>query len=276
MFDKILFLSVKLFGSVKKWSSIENGDRTFPRIYCARNDAAKGPRNASLCECSLDSRTLCSYYHAGLYSAQWSPSRTESFSTRVLSYDIPRPYHIRIPVILLHFIRSNNVFSKKKKIFLGIQSTRNRYSKYTFNPYIAYTRFFRSINYYSCHLNYDHFINYHRFQTDHWQRDLKYLWASKTRSNTRDRKIVQHWIIRNENFNDEGLKERLLHRLKLTRLGNNASKLIRSSEFGSRSCWKFAFSFRLPVTWLWFIFIPRLLPYPFFFFYSQRSFHLSF
>lgn len=115
MFDKILFLSVKLFGSVKKWSSIENGDRTFPRIYCARNDAAKGPRNASLCECSLDSRTLCSYYHAGLYSAQWSPSRTESFSTRVLSYDIPRPYHIRIPVILLHFIRSNNVFSKKKK-----------------------------------------------------------------------------------------------------------------------------------------------------------------
>lgn len=135
MFDKILFLSVKLFGSVKKWSSIENGDRTFPRIYCARNDAAKGPRNASLCECSLDSRTLCSYYHAGLYSAQWSPSRTESFSTVVLSYDIPRPYHIRIPVILLHFIRSNNVFSKKKKIFLGIQSTRNRYSKYTFNPY---------------------------------------------------------------------------------------------------------------------------------------------
>lgn len=61
-----------------------------------------------------------------------------------------------------------------------------------------------------------------------------------------------------------------MHRLKLICLGNNASKLIQSSEFGSRSCRKFAFSFRLPFTWPWFIFIP-LLPH-FFFFISNDNF----
>lgn len=133
---KIVFNKIVSLGEILarlKWVSMI-GDRTFPRIYCARNDAAKGPRNASLCECSLDSRTLCSYYHAGLYSAQWSPSRTE-FSTVLLSYDIPCPYHILVysPSFLSHFIFvTRRIFTgRKKKYFYRIRS-RNRYYEYTF------------------------------------------------------------------------------------------------------------------------------------------------
>lgn len=149
---KIVFNKIVSLGEILarlKWVSMI-GDRTFPRIYCARNDAAKGPRNASLCECSLDSRTLCSYYHAGLYSAQWSPSRTE-FSTVLLSYDIPCPYHILVysPSFLSHFIFvTRRIFTgRKKKIFLpnSIEKSILRIYFHRFFHSIDYTRLYLAI-----------------------------------------------------------------------------------------------------------------------------------
>lgn len=196
MFDKILFLSVKLFGSVKKWP-IERFQEyialvmTQPRDHVMHLYASAVLIHARYVVIIMPAYTR---HNEVLHGQSRSPLSSSLMTFHVhIIYVFPSFFYTS-------FVRTTYFRKKKKKIFLGIQSTRNRYSKYTFNPYIAYTRFFRSINYYSCHLNYDHFINYHRFQTDHRQRDLKYLWASKTRSNTRDRKIVQHWIIRNENF----------------------------------------------------------------------------